>query len=123
MKYKVITLALLLANNTVAKYGDEVNEDQLSSPADDLVKGKYIEEVAESPNDKLATEEAAKKLAEEQAVKEAEDKAAAEKEAAYNLATEEAAKNTEPATEPSEPVAPATTLPDPTAILKGKGAK
>lgn len=46
MKYRVIVIALLLKNNIVAKFGDEVTAEQLSDTPELLVKGCYIEEIA-----------------------------------------------------------------------------
>ncbi len=69
MKYKVLVIALLLKNNVVAKFGEEVTADQLSDSAQNLIKGGYIAEVAPSSADlqKAADEAKAKELADAQA--------------------------------------------------------
>lgn len=46
-KYKVLVIGLSLKKNKVAKFGDLVEESQLSSDIESLVKGNYIELVKE----------------------------------------------------------------------------
>ena len=46
-KYKVKVIAHLCKNNYVAKYGEEINETQLTSNAADLVNAGFIELVQE----------------------------------------------------------------------------
>lgn len=47
VKYKVLVIGLSLKNNKVAKFGDLVEESQLTSSVDELIKGNFIEEVKE----------------------------------------------------------------------------
>lgn len=47
-KYKVLVIGISIKNNKVAKFGEIVDESQLCSNPDELVKGKYIERVKES---------------------------------------------------------------------------
>ena len=44
-KYKIAVIGHLLKNNKVAKFGEEVDESQLTSPAKDLVKEGFITEI------------------------------------------------------------------------------
>jgi len=44
-KYKIAVIGHLLKNNKVAKFGEEVDESQLTSPAKDLVKAGFITEI------------------------------------------------------------------------------
>lgn len=46
-KYKVLVIGLSLKNNKVAKFGDLVEESQLTSSVDELIRGNFIEEVKE----------------------------------------------------------------------------
>ena len=46
-KYKVLVIGLSLKNNKVAKFGDLVEESQLTSSVDELLKGNFIKEVNE----------------------------------------------------------------------------
>jgi len=46
-KYKVLVIGLSLKNNKVAKFGDLVEESQLTSSVDELIIGNFIEEVKE----------------------------------------------------------------------------
>lgn len=45
-KYKILVIEHCLKNNVVAKYGEVVEESQLTSPADELVEAGFIEEVS-----------------------------------------------------------------------------
>lgn len=44
-KYKIAVIGHLLKNNKVAKFGEEVDESQLTSSAKDLVKAGFITEI------------------------------------------------------------------------------
>lgn len=55
VKYKVLVIGLSLKNNKVAKFGDLVEESQLTSSVDELIKGNFIEEVKEV--DEVETDE------------------------------------------------------------------
>lgn len=68
MKYKVMVIAHCLQNNKIAKFGDIVDESQLTSPAQELVNSGFI---------KLAEETATKKVVETKAAKNAREKAEA----------------------------------------------
>lgn len=46
-KYKVLVIGLSLKKNKVAKFGDLVEESQLTSSVDELIRGNFIEEVKE----------------------------------------------------------------------------
>ena len=45
-KYKILVIEHCLKNNVVAKYGEVVEESQLTSPADELVEAGFIAEVS-----------------------------------------------------------------------------
>ena len=60
-KYKILVIAHCLKNNVVAKYGEVVEESQLTSPADELVEAGFIEEVKLSNKEKAAAEAKAEK--------------------------------------------------------------
>lgn len=45
VKYKVLVIGLSLKKNKVAKFGDLVEESQLTSSVDELIRGNFIEEV------------------------------------------------------------------------------
>ena len=49
-----MVIGLLLKDNKVHKFGEIVDEDQLTSPSAALVAGKFIEPVAEAPAAKPA---------------------------------------------------------------------
>lgn len=52
MKYKIKVIAHSIKNNKIAKYGEVVDESQLTGPAYELVKQGFIEEVEElEPSD------------------------------------------------------------------------
>lgn len=63
-KYKILVIAHCLKNNVVAKFGEIVEESQLTSPADELVEAGFIEEVKLSNKEKAAAEAKAKAEAE-----------------------------------------------------------
>jgi len=63
-KYKILVIAHCLKNNVVAKFGEIVEESQLTSPADELVEAGFIEEVKLSNKEKVAAEAKAKAEAE-----------------------------------------------------------
>jgi len=46
--YKVVTIAVQLKNQHIAKYGEVVSEEQLSGNSIDLVKGGFVVEIANS---------------------------------------------------------------------------
>tara|TARA_R110000782_G_scaffold230738_1_gene316994 strand:- start:276 stop:488 length:213 start_codon:yes stop_codon:yes gene_type:complete len=46
-KFKIKTISHQLKNQVIAKFGDLVNEDQLSGNAQELINGNFIEEVFE----------------------------------------------------------------------------
>lgn len=48
MKYKIKVIAHSIKGNKIAKYGEEVDESQLTGPAYELVKQGFIEEVESS---------------------------------------------------------------------------
>ena len=54
-KYKVLVIGLSLKKNKVAKFGDLVEESQLTSSVDELIRGNFIEEVKEV--DEVKTDE------------------------------------------------------------------
>ena len=60
-KYKILVIEHCLKNNVVAKYGEVVEESQLTSPADELVEAGFIEEVKLSNKEKAAAEAKAEK--------------------------------------------------------------
>ena len=60
-KYKILVIEHCLKNNVVAKYGEIVEESQLTSPADELVEAGFIEEVKLSNKEKAAAEAKAEK--------------------------------------------------------------
>ena len=47
-KYKVEVIELLLKNNTVAKYGELVEETQLNSKTEDLEKNGFVKKATKS---------------------------------------------------------------------------
>ena len=53
-KFKVNVIELLLKNNKVAKYGELVSEDQLSSSADELKEKGFIATLTKSDLEKIA---------------------------------------------------------------------
>lgn len=85
-KFKVNVIEMLLKNNKVAKYGDLVSEDQLSSKADDLKEKGFIVTLTKSDLDKIAKDEkdAASKAKETETAKKAAEDEAANKEAEVN---------------------------------------
>ncbi len=54
-KYKILVIEHCLKNNVVAKYGEIVEESQLTSPADELVEAGFIEEVSVEAEEKKAS--------------------------------------------------------------------
>jgi hypothetical protein len=56
-KFKILVIEHCLKNNAVAKFGDVVEESQLTSPADELVEAGFIAEVS----DELVEEKKASK--------------------------------------------------------------
>lgn len=62
-KFLVATIAITIANNKVAKFGQEVLEDQLNSPVLDLLKSGAITEVKTKKNDLLKEADLAAKIA------------------------------------------------------------
>lgn len=56
-KFKVNVIELLLKNNKVAKYGELVSEDQLSSPSDQLKEKGFIATLTKSDLEKIAKDE------------------------------------------------------------------
>ncbi len=61
-KYKVITLAMAVKNNRIAKYGELVDDTELTLNPSALIEGGYMEkvdEVSEEPKaqEKTETEE------------------------------------------------------------------
>lgn len=53
-KFKVNVIELLLKNNKVAKYGELVSEEQLSSSADKLKEKGFIATLTKSDLEKIA---------------------------------------------------------------------
>lgn len=53
-KFKVNVIELLLKNNKVAKYGELVSEEQLSSSADELKEKGFIATLTKSDLEKIA---------------------------------------------------------------------
>lgn len=49
-KYKILVIAHLLKNNQVGKFGETVDESQLTSNPDELVKAGFIEPITETEN-------------------------------------------------------------------------
>lgn len=47
-KYKILVIAHLLKNNQVGKFGETVDESQLTSNPNELVKAGFIEPVIET---------------------------------------------------------------------------
>lgn len=45
--YKVLVIAMTIKNNKIAKCKELVDESQLNSSAEELIKGGFIEKVAE----------------------------------------------------------------------------
>ena len=54
-KYKILVIEHCLKNNVVAKYGEIVEESQLTSPADELVEAGFIAEVSVEAEEKKAS--------------------------------------------------------------------
>jgi|GEM_PF-6831509 len=63
-KYKIKVVGLLLRNNQMAEFGDIVDEESFSSPAEELKKQGYIDLATKADINKL---EEAEKEAEEEA--------------------------------------------------------
>jgi hypothetical protein len=51
-KFKILVIEHCLKNNVVAKYGEVVEESQLTSPADELVEAGFIVEVSDEAEEK-----------------------------------------------------------------------
>lgn len=79
-KFKVNVIELLLKNNKVAKYGELVSEDQLSSPSDQLKEKGFIATLTKSDLDKIAKEEKEAASGKSLSDKETADKETADKE-------------------------------------------
>ena len=54
-KFKILVIEHCLKNNVVAKYGEIVEESQLTSPADELVEAGFIAEVSVEAEEKKAS--------------------------------------------------------------------
>jgi hypothetical protein len=74
-KYKIKVVGLLLRNNQMAEFGDIVDEESFSSPAEELKKQGYIDLATKADFKKLkeTEEEEAKRLEEEEAARLAEE--------------------------------------------------
>lgn len=59
-KYKIAVIGHLLKNNKVAKFGEIVDESQLTSPAKDLVKEGFITEIGAKEIDVVSEDFSAK---------------------------------------------------------------
>ena len=57
MSYKILIPQLLLKNNTMGNYGQEVTEGQLTDKPETLIAGGYIAEVVDAPADDEPTAE------------------------------------------------------------------
>lgn len=78
-KYKVKTIQILLKNNTTADYGELIDENLLSSDAEELVKKGYISKATKSDLDLEKNEAKAEADAKAKAEADAEAKAKADK--------------------------------------------
>ena len=61
MKYKILVIEHCLAGNQTAKFGEIVDESQLTAPAKELIDAGFIEESEdESSEDKPSTKKVKK---------------------------------------------------------------
>ncbi|MFN0254502.1 hypothetical protein [Pedobacter ureilyticus] len=74
-RFRVVTIALLGANNVMKKHGEIVTKEDLTGSIDELLTEGFIEEVKETSADKKAE---AERLEKEQADKDAADARAKE---------------------------------------------
>jgi len=61
-KYKIAVIGHLLKNNKVAKFGEIVDESQLTSPANGLVKEGFITEIGAKEIDVVSEDVSTKVL-------------------------------------------------------------
>jgi hypothetical protein len=60
-KYRVIPIAMTVKNNGIAEHGDIVDESQLCSPAYELIKEGFIEQVQDEEKEESEEKPASKK--------------------------------------------------------------